>query len=57
MLRDGSFDNMQDRSIRGTTDWTRYDVVLNVPENAAMMKFGFLSFSFFCETQEHNKNK
>lgn len=37
-----AFDNMQDRSIRGTTDWTRYDIVLNVPENAAMMKFGLL---------------
>ena len=35
---------MEDRSIRGTTDWTQYQVVLNVPKNAAMMKFGLLLF-------------
>jgi hypothetical protein len=27
-----AFDNMQDRSIKGTTIWQRYDVVLDVPD-------------------------
>jgi hypothetical protein len=36
------FDNMQNRPIRGTSDWTRYDVVLDVPANSAGIGFGFL---------------
>lgn len=37
-----AFDNMQapTRSLRGTTDWTRSSLVLNVPDNAAAMNFG-----------------
>ncbi|MEJ7739638.1 MAG: hypothetical protein WKF97_19610 [Chitinophagaceae bacterium] len=35
-----SFDNMDDRSIKGTTEWKRYEVVLDVPSNAAGLAFG-----------------
>ncbi|HEY0802250.1 MAG TPA: hypothetical protein VGD54_15540, partial [Steroidobacteraceae bacterium] len=37
-----SFDNMDDRPITGTTDWTRYEIVLNVPSNSVDVAFGFL---------------
>ena len=36
------FDNMQNRPIKGTKDWTRYDVVLDVPEIASGIAFGIL---------------
>jgi len=35
-----SFDNMQNRPIKGTSDWTRYEIVLDVPQNAAAIAFG-----------------
>ncbi len=35
-----SFDNMEDRSIKGTTDWKKYEVVLDVPANASGISFG-----------------
>jgi hypothetical protein len=37
-----SFDNMQDRPIVGTSDWTKYEVVLDVPGNAGQIAFGVL---------------
>jgi hypothetical protein len=37
-----SIDNMHDRPIVGTRDWTRYEVVLNVPEYADAIAFGDL---------------
>ena len=37
-----AFDNMQDRPIRGTTDWRQYQVVLDVPEAAENLAFGVL---------------
>jgi len=37
-----TFDNMQDRAIKGTTNWQRYDVVLDVPEGATGVFFGVL---------------
>ena len=37
-----AFDNMQDRPIKGTTDWTRYEIVLDVPESAERIAFGIL---------------
>ncbi len=37
-----AFDNMQDRPLKGTTDWARYDVVLDVADNAAAVAFGAL---------------
>ncbi|MGB5849657.1 MAG: hypothetical protein WBH40_14280, partial [Ignavibacteriaceae bacterium] len=36
------FDNMQNRSIQGTTDWTRYDIVLDIPLNSKSINFGIL---------------
>ncbi len=35
-------DNMQDRPLRQTTDWTQADIVLDVPEQAAELHFGAL---------------
>ena len=37
-----SFDNMQNRSITGTTAWTQYVVVLDVPAAAERIAFGVL---------------
>jgi len=35
-----SFDNMQDRPIKGTTDWKTYEIILEVPDNASTLNFG-----------------
>lgn len=35
-----SFDNMCDRTITGTNDWNKYDIVLDVPEDATKLGFG-----------------
>ena len=37
-----AFDNMQDRSIKGTTGWQSYEVVLDVPSNATDISLGIL---------------
>ena len=41
-----SFDNMHDgktdRSIRGTTEWKSYEIILDIPENATNMTYGAL---------------
>jgi hypothetical protein len=37
-----SFDNMDDRPVVGTTDWSRYQIVLDVPEDSRAIAFGFL---------------
>ena len=37
-----AFDNMGERPIKGTTDWTQYDVVIDVPDEADSIFFGFL---------------
>ena len=37
-----SFDNMQTRPVRGTTEWTEYEVVLDVPAEATKIAYGFL---------------
>ena len=37
-----AFDNMQDRAIKGTIDWKKYEIVLDVPENSEMVAFGLL---------------
>lgn len=36
------FDNMQNRPIKGDTDWTEYHVVLDVPEKSTTIGFGVL---------------
>jgi len=37
-----SFDNMQDRPITGTSDWTKCEIVLDVPEESGTLNFGAL---------------
>ena len=37
-----AFDNMQNRGIKGTTDWTKYEVVLFVPQEATSISYGVL---------------
>lgn len=37
-----SFDNMADRPIKGTTNWGKYEVVLDVPGNSEYIAFGIL---------------
>ena len=36
-----SFDNMDSRPVTGTTDWTCYDIVLDVPSESMDIAFGF----------------
>lgn len=36
------FDNMQQRPIKGTSDWTKYEIVLDVPDEAKEIAFGLL---------------
>lgn len=36
------FDNMQNRPIKGTTDWQPYEIVLNVPQDSTNIAFGIL---------------
>ena len=35
-----AFDNMNDRPVKGTTDWTLYTIDIDVPYNAAKITFG-----------------
>jgi len=37
-----SFDNMQDRPIKGTGDWTHHEIVLDVPDAAIALAYGIL---------------
>lgn len=37
-----AFDNMQQRPIKGTNDWKRVAIVLDVPQDAAALAFGLL---------------
>jgi hypothetical protein len=37
-----AFDNMQDRPIKGTTGWTRHNIVLDVAPEATFISFGIL---------------
>jgi hypothetical protein len=37
-----AFDNMYDRPVKGTTDWNKYTIVLDVPDNASNIAFGAL---------------
>ena len=36
-----AFDNMESRIVSGTTDWTRYEIVLDVPQSSIAIAFGF----------------
>ena len=37
-----AFDNMQNRTIKGTNDWMKYEIVLFVPEEATSISYGTL---------------
>ena len=37
-----AFDNMHPRAIKGTTDWSKYEAVLFVPEDATAISYGAL---------------
>lgn len=37
-----SFDNMQDRPLKGTMDWQEFEIVLDVPEDSINIAFGIL---------------
>jgi AraC family transcriptional regulator len=37
-----AFDNMASRPVTGTTDWTRYEIVFEVPADSVDIAFGFL---------------
>lgn len=37
-----AFDNMQNRAIRGSQDWRRYEVILDIPPQATSLHFGVL---------------
>jgi hypothetical protein len=39
-----AFDDMEDRPVSGTVDWTRLEVVLDVPDNAVTIYFGLHMF-------------
>lgn len=36
------FDNMENRPVTGTSDWRKYDIVLDVPSEAEEIVYGFL---------------
>lgn len=36
------FDNMQKRAIKGSTNWKKYEIVLDAPENSKAFAFGVL---------------
>jgi hypothetical protein len=36
-----AFDNMDSRPVAGTTDWKRYEIVLDVPQGSIDIAFGF----------------
>jgi hypothetical protein len=36
------FDNMQSRAIKGTTDWKKYEVVLDIPSDSKSINYGVL---------------
>lgn len=38
----GTFDNMGDRPLVGSTDWAQYSFVIDVPETATSLSFGVL---------------
>jgi hypothetical protein len=37
-----SFDNMSSRPVKGTTDWKKYEIVLDVPVNSSKLAYGAL---------------
>ena len=40
--KQSEFDNMQNRPIKGTTNWKKYEIVLDIPENSRTINYGVL---------------
>ncbi len=40
--KEGCFDNMDDRPIKGQTDWTKYELVVQVPAQSTAIAFGVM---------------
>lgn len=40
--RPGTFDNMDDRPIKGSTSWTKYNLVVDVPDPSSSIVFGLM---------------
>jgi hypothetical protein len=36
------FDNIRDRQVHGTTEWTEYDLVVDVPQTSTNIAFGVI---------------
>jgi hypothetical protein len=36
------FDNIRDRQVHGTTEWTKYDLVVDVPQTSTNIAFGVI---------------
>jgi hypothetical protein len=36
------FDNMQDRPVTGNSDWTKCEIIMDVPEESMTLNYGFL---------------
>jgi hypothetical protein len=45
LKRGPGFDNMSNRPIKGITDWAKYDLVLDVPEDVVAIVFGVMSLN------------
>lgn len=39
-----AFDNMRNRPVSGTTDWRKYEIVIDVPPNASNLAYGALLY-------------
>jgi hypothetical protein len=37
-----AFDNMQNRPVKSTTAWIKYEIILDVPSNASLLAYGAL---------------
>jgi len=41
--RSTAFDNMRDRAIRGDTNWTNYEIVVDVSEDSLSLNYGVMA--------------
>ena len=37
-----AFDNMSERPVKGNSDWTKYEIVLDIPKEASNLAYGAL---------------
>ena len=41
-VKQGCFDNMDDRPITGSTDWRKYELVVDIPETSTLIALGLM---------------